>query len=66
MKDTQYGQKLALKERELEVAVDKMSWEKRDALWQKFVKMDAEEALIALASSAKEESLQVIGESGGV
>jgi hypothetical protein len=66
MKDTQYGQELALKERELEAAADKMSREKRDALRWKFDKLDAEKALVALTSSTKEESLQVIGESGGV
>ena len=46
---------------------DKMSWEMRDFLRQKFDKMDAKEVLVALASSAEEEeSLQVIGESGAI
>ena len=53
MKDTQYGQELALKESELEAAADKKSWEKRDALRQTFDKMDVKKALDALASSAK-------------
>ncbi len=32
MSDTHYGQEAALKERELEAAVDSMSWEKRHEL----------------------------------
>ena len=54
IKDTQYGRELALKERELEAAADKMSWEKRDALRRKFDEMDAEEALNTLVSVASE------------
>ena len=54
IKDTQYGRELALKERELEAAADKMSREKRDALRRKFDEMDAEEALNTLASVASE------------
>ena len=54
IKDTQYGRELALKERELEAAADKMSWEKRDALRRKFDEMDAEEALNTFASVASE------------
>jgi hypothetical protein len=50
IKDTQYGQELALRERKLMAAVDAMSREKRVALWQKFDEMDAEEALNALMS----------------
>jgi hypothetical protein len=69
-KDTQYRRELALKERELETAADKMSWEKRDALRRKFDEMDAEEALNALVSVDEEEPAQVTassdGESGGV
>ncbi len=41
MKDTQYRRELVLNEREWEAEADKMSWEKRDALGQKFDKMDA-------------------------
>ena len=56
IKDTQYGRELALKERELEAAADKMSREKRDALRRKFDEMDAEEALNTLASVASEQA----------
>ncbi len=70
MKDTQYGGVLALKEKDLEAAADKMNREKRDSLQQKFVEMDAIEVLIALASVNREEPVQVTasadGESGGV
>ena len=54
IRGTQYGRELALKERELEAAADKMSREKRDALRRKFDEMDAEEALNTLASVASE------------
>jgi len=54
IKDTQYGRELALKERELEAAAEKMSREKRDALRRKFDEMDAEDALNTLASVASE------------
>ena len=50
IKDTQYGRELALRERELEAAADKMSREKRDALRRKFDEMDAKEASNTLAS----------------
>ena len=70
MKDTQYGGVLALKERDLEAAADKMNREKRDSLQQNFVEMDAIEVLVALASVNREEPVQVTasvdGESGGV
>ena len=56
IKDTQYGRELALKERELEAAADKMSREKRNALCRKFDEIDAEEALNTLASVASEQA----------
>ncbi len=54
IKDTQYARELAINERELEAAADKMSREKRDALRRKFNEMDTEEALNTLASVASE------------
>ena len=45
---------MAIKERELEAAAEKMSQEKRNALHWKFDEMDAEEALNTLASVASE------------
>jgi hypothetical protein len=53
--DTQYGGELALRERELMAAADRMSREKRAALRQKLDEMDAEEALNALMSVNGEE-----------
>ncbi len=44
---------------------DAMSQEKRDALWQKFDEMDAEEALNALMSVDGEEPAQVTTASAG-
>ena len=63
--DTQYGRELALKERELEAAAEKMSREKRDALRRKFDEMDAEEALATLASVDADEHAQVTASSDG-
>ena len=65
IRDTQYGQELALKERELEAVAGKMSREKRDALRRKFDEMDAEEALSTLASVDADEHTQVTASADG-
>jgi hypothetical protein len=65
IKDTQYGWELVLRERELMAAADGMSWEKRDALQQKFNEMDAKEALNALMLVDGEEPAQVTTASAG-
>ena len=56
---------MALKERELEAAAEKMSREKRDALRRKFDEMDAEEALDALVSVDADEHAQVTASADG-
>ena len=66
IRDTQYGRELALKERELEAAAEKMSREKRDALRRKFDEMDAEEALLdTLASVDANKHAQVTASMDG-
>ena len=65
IRDTQYGRELALKERELEAAAEKMSREKRDALRRKFDEMDAVEALNAQASVDANKHSQVTASADG-
>jgi hypothetical protein len=60
--DTQYGREIALKKRELEAAVDKFSWEERDAMRQKWDAMDAEEIEEELAMDAEEAIASLEGE----
>ena len=49
--DTAYGREVALQERALEAAAEKMSREKRDKLRQKLKQIDADETLALLAST---------------
>jgi hypothetical protein len=48
--DTAYGREVALQERALEAAAEKMSREKRDELRQTLDRIDADETLASLAS----------------
>ena len=49
--DTAYGREVALQERALEAAAEKMSREKREKLRQQLDKIDADETLASLAST---------------
>ena len=51
MQERAYGREVALQERALEAAAEKMSREKRDELRQKLDQIDADETLASLAST---------------
>ncbi len=57
--DTCYGHKLKCCQRELEVAIQHMSWDDQIAMRRRFDKMDAVEALVALDEAVIKEAVQL-------